>query len=753
MQPGFTARAGAPGYARPMAGAGKEPGSARGRGPGGARRGYQLAVLVLAGSLLAVWFYARSAGERERALAKADFIAEAEDVAGLLQQRLLAYELTVLGGVPLFASVEWPSQAQWQAYVAGLRIGERSLGVLGLGYAAYLAPAELTALQLRQRAAGDGLFEVRPRGVRERYGPIVYLGPSGGAAPIAVGYDMYADPVRRAAMESAITDGGVRLSAPVVLLRDQGNGPQPGLLLFAPVYEGGEPPAAQAARRATARGWVYVPFRAADLVSHALEAAPRGVSFRIIDTGGNGGPVYQDPDFERVAGMPRAFGHALEQDVYGRSWKLEFAAPPQPLAGLGLSAQQGTLAIGTVLSLLLFAVVWALARTQARAERLADRMSESWRRSEVRFRAAMEYSAIGKALLDHGDRVVQANPALARILDLPAQALHGRPLDSWFADETPAPVPPGRTARDVVRATRELRRPDGERRHVQLTYAPVPGEIGSDVARLVQVEDVTDRVRAQERVRELNRTLEARVAERTRELEQANRELETFAYSVSHDLRAPLRSIEGFGRILQERCGDRLDDTGREHLGRIRAAAARMDGLIEALLEMSRLSRAELRHSPLDLSAMAGEILADLRQSDPQRQVAATVEPGMQAYGDAPLVRNLLQNLIGNAWKFTAGRDGARIEIGAELSEDEGVVCFVRDNGAGFSPEYASKLFRPFQRLHSQQEFAGHGVGLASVKRVVERHGGQVWAEGEPGRGACFRFRLPDRPPSGQAPG
>lgn len=753
MQPGFTASAGYPGYARPMAGTGKGPGSARGRWQGGARRGYQLAVLVLVGSLLAVWFYARSAGERERALAKADFIAEAEDVAALLQQRLLTYELTVLGGVPLFASVEWPNQAQWQAYVDGLRIGERSLGVLGLGYAAYLSPEELTALQLRQRAAGEGLFEVRPRGVRERYGPIVYLGPSGADAPVAVGFDMYADPPRRAAMDDAITLGAVRMSAPVVLLRDRDQEQRPGLLLFAPVYEGGEPPVSLAARRAMARGWVYVPFRAADLVSHALEAAPRGVRIRIVDAGGDGGLVYQDPDFERVAGMARPFGHAVQQDVYGRRWEIDFTAPPQPLARLGLSAQQGTLAIGIVLSLLLFAVVWALARTQAHAERLADRMSESWRRSEVRFRAAMEYSAIGKALLDHGDRVVQANPALARILDLPPQALHGRHLDSWFADETPAPVPAGRNARAVVRATRELRRPDGERRHVQLTYVPVPGEIGSDVARLVQVEDVTDRVRAEERVRELNRTLEARVAERTRELERANRELETFAYSVSHDLRAPLRSIEGFGRILQERCGDRLDDTGREHLGRIRAAAARMDGLIEALLAMSRLSRAELRLGPLDLGAMASEIVADLRQSDPQRQVEVTIAPGMQAYGDADLVRNLLQNLIGNAWKFTAGRDGARIEVGTEPSEGEGVVCFVRDNGAGFSPEYASKLFRPFQRLHSQEEFAGHGVGLASVKRVVERHGGQVWAEGKPGRGACFRFRLPDRPPPGQGPG
>jgi light-regulated signal transduction histidine kinase (bacteriophytochrome) len=304
----------------------------------------------------------------------------------------------------------------------------------------------------------------------------------------------------------------------------------------------------------------------------------------------------------------------------------------------------------------------------------------------------------------------------------------------------------------VVRATRELRRPDGEHRHVQLTYAPVPGEIGSGVARLVQVEDVTDRLRAEARVRELNRTLEGRVAERTRELELANRELETFAYSVSHDLRAPLRSIEGFGRMLAERCGEALDATGRDHLGRIRAAAARMDGLIEALLTMSRLGRAELRYAPLDLSRMVEDIVADLRQGEPGREVEVTVQPGLRAHGDPDLVRNLLQNLIGNAWKFTSRTPAARIEVGCTPHGGHESVCFVRDNGAGFSQEYASKLFRPFQRLHAQDEFAGHGVGLASVRRVVERHGGEVWAEGEPGKGACFRFVLPDKPgePAGE---
>ncbi len=724
-----------------MTASGREPVS-KGRARDARRgRGYQLAILVLAGSLLAVWFYARNAGERERALASADFVAEANHRADLLAQRLLTYELTTLGGVSLFGSVERPSRGQWQDYVAGLRLEERSLGPLGLGFAAWLDAEGLAALQLEQREAGEGRFELRPRGVRERYAPVVYLAPDD--SRWLVGQDLYADPVLRAALDASLDAGSARLSGPVVLPGDPAAGARDSLMMFAPVYGYRRPPAAPGARSAGALGWVFVPLRPEALVQFPSLPAATDLKMRITDVRAQA-PIWQDDGFDEVALAAGAFTHRAELELYGRRWAVEFAAPPQPLAGLGLSAQQGTLAVGVVLSLLLFAMVWVLARTQVRAEELAERTSESLRRSEVRFRAAMEYSGIGKALLDHGDRVVEANPALARILDLPPEALKGRVFDSWFADVAPIPVAGSLTA--VVRATRELRRPDGEHRHVQLTYAPVPGEVGSGVARLVQVEDVTDRLRAEARVRELNRTLEARAAERTRELEHANRELETFAYSVSHDLRAPLRTIEGFGRMLAERCGDAIDETGRDHLRRIRAAAGRMDGLIEALLNMSRLSRKELQYAELDLSRMAAEIVADLRQGDPGREVEVTVQPGLRAHGDPDLVRNLLQNLIGNAWKFTSRTAAARIEIGCEPHGGHESVCFVRDNGAGFSPEYASKLFRPFQRLHAQEEFSGNGVGLASVRRVVERHGGEVWAEGEPGRGACFHFVLPDRP-------
>jgi light-regulated signal transduction histidine kinase (bacteriophytochrome) len=208
---------------------------------------------------------------------------------------------------------------------------------------------------------------------------------------------------------------------------------------------------------------------------------------------------------------------------------------------------------------------------------------------------------------------------------------------------------------------------------------------------------------------------------------------------VSHDLRAPLRAIDGFSRLLTERYGDRIDEEGREYLLRVRNAAGRMGTLIESLLKMARLGRGGIKPVPLDLSRMATDIVAELRATEPERDVDIRITPGLQVEGDQSLVRSLLQNLLGNAWKFTYDCRDAQIEFGINA----GGEFFVRDNGAGFRQEYADKLFRPFQRLHSQEEFAGHGIGLASVKRIVERHGGTIRAEGNPGEGATFFFTLP----------
>jgi DNA-binding response OmpR family regulator len=229
------------------------------------------------------------------------------------------------------------------------------------------------------------------------------------------------------------------------------------------------------------------------------------------------------------------------------------------------------------------------------------------------------------------------------------------------------------------------------------------------------------------------------------ELERKNKELESFSYSVSHDLRAPLRTIHGFSKILVEDYAAVLDDQGRGHLHRVCSAAERMGQLIDDLLELSRVNKGGLNRAPSDLSAIARAVTTELERREPERQVETVIHGNMTASADARLVRILLDNLLGNAWKFTARVGSARVEFGAE-SREAGTVYFVRDNGAGFDMAYADKLFAPFQRLHTEAEFPGTGIGLATVYRVVDRHGGRVWAEGAVGRGATVFFTLPASP-------
>jgi signal transduction histidine kinase len=244
---------------------------------------------------------------------------------------------------------------------------------------------------------------------------------------------------------------------------------------------------------------------------------------------------------------------------------------------------------------------------------------------------------------------------------------------------------------------------------------------------------------AEEKIQALNQALSRNAAQ----LAAANKELEAFSYSISHDLRAPLRAINGFNRILEEDYGNKLEAAGRDCLQRVHNATRKMSELIDGLLNMARLTRQELRKETLNLSALAREIAEELRKIQPDRAAEFVIQEGLWASGDRALLRAVMENLLGNAWKYSSKKSSARIEIGMEQPQDGHAVYFVRDNGAGFNPAYGQKLFSVFQRLHSAEEFPGTGVGLATVQRIIQRHGGRIWAESVPNQGATFRFSLP----------
>ena len=273
----------------------------------------------------------------------------------------------------------------------------------------------------------------------------------------------------------------------------------------------------------------------------------------------------------------------------------------------------------------------------------------------------------------------------------------------------------------------------------------VPEFVRSKVAVFVELAKKSELLRRQTRLlaesEQAALELAETRAELVRDLEHKNRELESFSYAVSHDLRAPLRRIDSFSRAILESQSDKLDESGRRYLDRVREASQQMSQLIDDVLHLSRVTRADLREQDVDLSTLAGLILARLQESEPARKVEVKIRPGVIVTGDGQLLRIALENLFENAWKFTSKQAESRIEFGVTQASGD-PTYFIRDNGAGFNMTYVDRLFGPFQRLHAQGDFPGSGIGLATVQRIIHRHGGRVWAEGLVGQGATFQFTL-----------
>ncbi|WP_109121920.1 ATP-binding protein [Azospirillum sp. TSO22-1] len=361
------------------------------------------------------------------------------------------------------------------------------------------------------------------------------------------------------------------------------------------------------------------------------------------------------------------------------------------------------------------------------------------------FEGILAIAADAVVSVDQAQRIILFNQGAERIFQFTAAEVLGQPLEILLPTFARAghgrqverfgqsPVPARQMGeRSVIRG----RRKDGEEFPAEASISRIV--VGGRTVFTAILRDVTQERAAEEAINSLNTDLRRRATQ----LENANRELEAFSYSVSHDLRAPLRSISGFSQVLTEDYSDRLDEEGRDYLKRIGDASQRMAQLIDDLLDLSRLSRGEVRRAPVDLSALATAVIADLVAAHPDRRVAVSIAPGLKAEADPHLVRTVLVNLLGNAWKYTSRKDHAHVTFGATADEEGQPAFFVRDDGAGFDMAYADKLFGAFQRLHGMKDFPGTGVGLATVQRIVHKHGGRVWAEGVVDRGATFYFTL-----------
>jgi PAS domain S-box-containing protein len=376
------------------------------------------------------------------------------------------------------------------------------------------------------------------------------------------------------------------------------------------------------------------------------------------------------------------------------------------------------------------------ALVQAREQALVLSEEERFRRV---IEAIEDYAIF---LLDPQGNVASWNAGAERGTGWRTDEILGQPFGVFFAPADRAVGKPQaeleKAARDGVSRSEDVRvRKDGAPFVAELTLTAVRDSDGRLLGFASVAREISERRHDEADIATLNAELQRRVAE----LATANGELEAFSYSVSHDLRGPLRAIDGFSKILIEQYRDKLDEQGQHYLARVRAGSQRMGHLIDDLLSLARINRAEMHRSDIDLASLARDALEELRRHDPKRTVEVVFAEHAPAYADPHLLRAALDNLVGNAWKFTGKVATPRIEIGCERG-DEGTRYFVRDNGAGFDMAYRHKLFVPFQRLHQQSEFEGTGIGLATVQRIIARHGGRIWAESAVGQGATFWFTL-----------
>lgn len=419
---------------------------------------------------------------------------------------------------------------------------------------------------------------------------------------------------------------------------------------------------------------------------------------------------------------------------------VEFVRDPERIATLSIYKGWGYVLVTS--TLLFFMIRYYLERQRVYAEHLA--------REQQLLKTTLETLPVGVVITDVDGVIMRGNKAFEEIWDgvrMLGQADYGKYKGWWTATGAPIAAHEWGVARALNRGESsqdeiiDIETFSGRRKTILHSSVPLRDETGAIIGAIAVNQDITSLKMAEAEILALNSELEQRVRERTTQLEMAVQELEAFSSSVSHDLLSPLNHIAGYSLALREDYRGRLDEDGERYLIKIGKATDRMKQMISALLSLSQLNQGDIQRQRVNLSDIVREVCSDLRGVSPERPVSISIREGVEVTGEARLLRTVMENLLGNAWKYSGAMEQASIEFG-ELSTDCGRTFFVRDNGVGFSMEYADKLFTPFQRLHGDNEFPGVGIGLATVQRIIHRHGGRIWAESSPGNGATFFFTL-----------
>ena len=681
----------------------------------------------------------------------------ADEIVTAIDARMRAYVEVVYAVRGLFVGARTVTPDEFERYVNSLELPQRYPGMQTIVFAPRVTAAERPAFERDVRALGGVYrdYAIMPPGRRDEYFPTVHR-VRFGAGDSPVGIDLFADPARRAAINAACETGSLSALGPVPFLNDP---TRQGFFLFLPVYRINAAVSTHEERDRAMVGVVRANFRVEELATAVARGAQLPLRrFAVFDIGRGGAEdstkLLYDSGGQLNTGAAIADfgvpGTARTVHFGGHAWRVLIAAPP----AIGISVWMVPFATGVAISLLLFALVFLQARASHRARALVEQAVRKLRASERRIAKTEEFSSVMVLHAGLDGRFIKMPPVFCRLLGFSEAELMTRRFDDLIHPQQ------GLAWKRQLRALIEGRvksadcekrcmRGDGSEIWLAFSCLLVSDDDGDPVHLLIYARDITARVQADAELRRLHADLERRVEQRTEQLQAANRELESFSYSVSHDLRASVRHISGFARMLDNELPQAVTAEARRYLQRIGAASARMGELIDDLLFFARATRAELRLGSLDMNVAVQRALDELAPEMAGRCLKINVAALPPVQADRGLMHQVWVNLLSNAIKYTSTRAEAVIDVGSETGADGAQIYFVRDNGVGFEQASAHRLFGVFQRLHTREEFDGTGIGLATVQRILHRHGGRIRAEGVAGEGAVFRFELPREPQDG----